>query len=61
MPISEIVVANVDRAGSDSALDHQITDSAAALGLEGLCFALPIAVLPLLAGPTVDGFDRVKA
>lgn len=40
---------------------YQLTDSAAALGLEGLCFALPIAVLPLLAGPAVDRFDRLTA
>lgn len=38
---------------------YQLTHSAAALGLEGLCFSLPIAVLPLVAGPVVDHLDRL--
>jgi len=39
---------------------YQLTHSAAALGLEGLCFSAPIALLPLIAGPVVDRFDRVR-
>ena len=39
---------------------YELTGSAAALGLEGLCFSVPIAVLPLFAGPLVDRFDRVR-
>lgn len=37
----------------------QLTNSAAALGLEGLCFSLPIALVPMLAGPVVDRVDRL--
>ena len=38
---------------------YQLTRSAAALGFEGLCFSIPIAVLPLVGGPIVDRLDRL--
>ena len=38
---------------------YELTRSAAALGVEGLCFSIPIAVLPLFAGPVVDRLDRL--
>ena len=37
---------------------YRQTHSAAALGLQGLCFSLPIAVLPLLTGVLADRFSR---
>ncbi len=37
---------------------YRQTHSAAALGLQGLCFSLPIAVLPLLTGILADRFSR---
>ncbi len=36
----------------------QLTHSAVALGIEGLCFSAPMAVLPLAAGRLADRFDR---
>ncbi len=38
---------------------YQLTHSAVALGVEGLCFSTPMAVLPLVAGPLADRLDRV--
>jgi MFS family permease len=37
---------------------YVLTHSALALGLEGLCFSVPIMLLPLLAGPVSDRVDR---
>lgn len=37
---------------------YALTRSAVALGLEGLCFSVPIMVLPLIAGPVCDRVDR---
>ena len=37
---------------------YVLTHSALALGVEGLCFSVPIMVLPLLAGPVCDRVDR---
>lgn len=37
---------------------YLLTHSAFALGLEGLCFSVPILVLPLVAGPITDRVDR---
>lgn len=37
---------------------YVLTHSAFALGMEGLCFSVPIIVLPLMAGPVVDRVDR---
>ena len=36
----------------------QLTHSAIALGVEGVCFSAPMAVLPLVAGRLADRFDR---
>ena len=38
---------------------YRLTHSAQALGLQGLCFSLPIAVLPLLTGVLADRFSRL--
>ena len=38
---------------------YRLTHSAQALGLQGLCFSLPIAVLPLFTGILADRFSRV--
>jgi MFS family permease len=38
---------------------YRLTHSALALGLQGLCFAAPIAVLPLLTGILADLFSRL--
>ena len=38
---------------------YRLTHSALALGLQGLCFSAPIAVLPLLTGILADRFDRL--
>jgi MFS family permease len=37
---------------------YQVTGSATALGIEGLCFSVPMMVLPLLTGPIADRLDR---
>ena len=37
---------------------YRLTHSALALGLQGLCFSAPIAVLPLLTGVLADRFSR---
>ena len=37
---------------------YQLTGSALALGIEGLCFSVPMMVLPLLTGPIADRLDR---
>ncbi len=37
----------------------RLTHSALALGLQGLCFSAPIAVLPLLTGILADRFSRL--
>ncbi|WP_433200840.1 MFS transporter [Dactylosporangium sp. CS-047395] len=37
---------------------YAITGSAVALGIEGLCFSLPIMLLPLLTGPLTDRLPR---
>jgi MFS family permease len=37
---------------------YLLTHSAFALGLEGLCFSVPILVVPLVAGPITDRVDR---
>ena len=38
---------------------YRLTHSAQALGLQGLCFSVPIAVLPLLTGVLADRFSRL--
>ena len=38
---------------------YRLTHSALALGLQGLCFSAPIAVLPLLTGILADRFSRL--
>lgn len=38
---------------------YRLTHSAQALGIQGLCFSLPIAVLPLLTGVLADRFSRL--
>ena len=38
---------------------YRLTHSAQALGLQGLCFSLPIAVLPLFTGVLADRFSRL--
>lgn len=47
-------MSNVARAW----LLYQLTGSATALGIEGLCFSVPMMVLPLLTGPIADRLDR---
>jgi MFS family permease len=37
---------------------YRLTHSALALGLQGLCFSLPIAILPLATGILADRFSR---
>jgi MFS family permease len=37
---------------------YQLTGSATALGIEGLCFSVPMMILPLLTGPIADRLDR---
>ncbi|WP_433200774.1 MFS transporter [Dactylosporangium sp. CS-047395] len=37
-----------------------LTGSAAALGMEGLCFSVPMMLLPLLTGPLADRVDRAR-
>jgi MFS family permease len=37
---------------------YAMTHSAFTLGLDGLCFSVPIVVLPLVAGPVCDRVDR---
>lgn len=36
---------------------YTLTHSTLALGIQGLCFSVPIALLPLVAGPIVDRLD----
>ena len=38
---------------------YRLTHSALALGLQGLCFSAPMAVLPLLTGALADRFSRL--
>jgi DNA-binding PadR family transcriptional regulator len=38
---------------------YRLTHSAQVLGLQGLCFSLPIAVLPLFTGVLADRFSRL--
>jgi MFS family permease len=38
---------------------YRLTHSSLALGLQGLCFSAPIAVLPLLTGVLADRFSRL--
>lgn len=38
---------------------YRLTHSALALGIQGLCFSLPIAVLPLLTGTLADRYSRL--
>jgi MFS family permease len=38
---------------------YRLTHSALALGVQGLCFSAPIAVLPLLTGVLADRFSRL--
>ena len=38
---------------------YRLTHSPLALGLQGLCFSLPIAVLPLLTGVLADRYGRL--
>lgn len=38
---------------------YRLTHSAGALGLEGLCFSLPIAILPWFTGVLADRFNRL--
>lgn len=37
---------------------YALTHSAAPLGIDGLCFSVPVVVLPLVAGPVCDRIDR---
>jgi MFS family permease len=37
---------------------YALTRSAVTLGVDGLCFSVPIVILPLLAGPVCDRVDR---
>lgn len=37
---------------------YALTRSPAALGIDGLCFSVPIIILPLLAGPVCDRIDK---
>ena len=37
---------------------YSLTHSAMTLGIDGLCFSVPIVVLPLVAGPMCDRIDR---
>lgn len=37
---------------------YSLTHSAMTLGIDGLCFSVPIAVLPLIAGPVCDRIDQ---
>lgn len=37
---------------------YALTHSAVTLGIDGLCFSVPIVVLPLVAGPLCDRVDR---
>lgn len=37
---------------------YSLTHSAMTLGIDGLCFSLPIVILPLVAGPICDRIDR---
>jgi MFS family permease len=37
---------------------YSLTHSAMTLGIDGLCFSLPIVILPLVAGPVCDRIDR---
>jgi hypothetical protein len=39
---------------------YRLTHSPIALGLQALCFSLPIAVLPLLTGVLADRFSRLS-
>jgi MFS family permease len=39
---------------------YSTTHSTIPLGIQGLCFSIPIAVVPLLAGPVVDRLDRFR-
>lgn len=39
---------------------YRLTHSPLALGLQGLCFSAPIAVLPLITGALADRFDRLR-
>ena len=38
---------------------YQLTHSALALGIEGLCFSAPMTVLPLVSGALADRMDRL--
>jgi len=38
---------------------YRLTHSVLALGIQGLCFSVPIAVLPLLTGILADRFSRL--
>lgn len=37
---------------------YALTHSATTLGIDGLCFSVPIAILPLVTGPVCDRIDR---
>jgi MFS family permease len=37
---------------------YNLTHSAFTLGLDGLCFSVPIVILPIMAGPVCDRVDR---
>jgi MFS family permease len=37
---------------------YSLTHSATTLGVDGLCFSVPIVILPLAAGPVCDRIDR---
>jgi len=37
---------------------YSLTHSAMTLGIDGLCFSVPIVILPLVAGPVCDRIDR---
>jgi len=39
---------------------YRLTQSPLALGMEGLCFSAPMAVLPLVTGGLADRYDRVR-
>jgi MFS family permease len=60
--LSGQVVSSVGTQMSNTAgvwILYRLTHSALALGLQGLCFSAPIAVLPLLTGILADRFSRL--
>jgi MFS family permease len=55
------IVSSVGTQMSNTAklwLLYALTRSAVTLGVDGLCFSVPIVILPLVAGPVCDRVDR---